>query len=104
MILKLINKICGFVLKAISKISECTTIPVDKIKHFLAGSISSISTAPALIYNDRSVYWAVLSAVIIGAAKEIYDKVSKKGTPDLWDFIATSLGGIVVAIIIDLIW
>jgi hypothetical protein len=104
MILKWINKTFGFVLRAIDKVSKWTTIPADKVKHFLVGNISSSSMAPILIYNDKSVYWAIGAAVLIGAAKEIYDKMSEDGTPDWWDFIATSLGGIVAVVIIDLIW
>ena len=31
-------------------------------------------------------------ALFVGALKEIYDRISGKGTPELWDFVFTALG------------
>lgn len=33
-------------------------------------------------------------AVLVGALKELWDWYSKKGTPDVLDFVATSAGGV----------
>jgi branched-subunit amino acid ABC-type transport system permease component len=41
---------------------------------------------------------ALVGAASIGAAKEIRDKVSGLGTPDVMDFVATVIGGCIVAI------
>jgi hypothetical protein len=66
-------------------------IPVDKANHFIAGT---------LIYCVASLFLtpivALAPVVVIGAAKEVYDKSSKKGTPDLVDFIFTVLGALPV--------
>lgn len=35
------------------------------------------------------------TAIIIGVLKEINDRLTKKGTPELWDFLFTVLGAVV---------
>lgn len=35
------------------------------------------------------------TAIIIGGLKEIYNRLTKKGTPELWDFLFTVLGAVV---------
>jgi hypothetical protein len=66
-------------------------IPVDKANHFIAGT---------LIYCLASLFLtpsaALIPVVIIGIGKEVYDKQSKTGTPDLVDFIFTVLGALPV--------
>ena len=66
-------------------------IPVDKANHFIAGTI---------IYCIASIFLtpivALAPVVIIGAAKEVYDKYSKKGTPDIIDFLYTVAGALPV--------
>lgn len=66
-------------------------IPVDKANHFIAG---------ALIYCIASLFLTPIVALapvtIIGAAKEVYDKYSKKGTPDIIDFLYTVAGALPV--------
>lgn len=70
---------------------EKLLIPVDKANHFIAGTIiyclASLFLSPAA---------ALIPVIIIGAAKEMYDKQSKSGTPDLVDFIFTVLGALPV--------
>ena len=34
------------------------------------------------------------AAALFGAAKEVYDRVSKKGRPEAMDFLATATGGV----------
>ena len=66
-------------------------IPVDKANHFIAGTI---------IYCIASIFLtpvvALAPVVIIGATKEVYDKYSKKGTPDIIDFLYTIAGALPV--------
>lgn len=33
-----------------------------------------------------------IAGILTAAGKEVYNKVSKKGTPELWDFIFTVIG------------
>jgi hypothetical protein len=66
-------------------------IPVDKANHFIAGTV---------IYCLASLFLTPVAAlapvIIIGAAKEVYDKYSKKGTPDVIDFLYTMAGALPV--------
>ena len=66
-------------------------IPVDKANHFIAGTliycIASLVLTPIV---------SLAPVVIIGASKEVYDKYSKKGTPDIIDFLYTVAGAIPV--------
>ena len=39
-----------------------------------------------------SPLWGFTAGILAAAGKEVYDKVSKKGTPELWDFIFTVIG------------
>jgi hypothetical protein len=65
-------------------------IPEDKKKHLLAGLMISIGTM------FMPVIWSFMVVVMVGVGKEIYDKVSGKGTPEILDAIATVLGAIPV--------
>ncbi|NOX40505.1 MAG: hypothetical protein GXP05_08315 [Alphaproteobacteria bacterium] len=56
----------------------------DKIAHIAVGfTISALIGGPI----------GLAVATIAGAGKEIWDKYSGRGTPDLWDFVATVAGG-----------
>jgi hypothetical protein len=70
---------------------EKLLIPVDKANHFIAGTL--IYCLASLILTPAA---ALIPVVVIGAGKEMYDKYSKKGTPDLVDFIFTVLGALPV--------
>lgn len=65
------------------------TLPYDKILHCLAGVI--IFAAFNFLFT-----WQVglIASFTIGALKEIWDKISGKGTPDLLDFLVTGVGGV----------
>ncbi len=65
-------------------------IAKDKKLHFLVGF------AIAFFLN-------IYLVVIVALAKEVRDKVSKKGTPELLDFIYTVVGGILAYLILYLI-
>lgn len=76
----------------------------DKRKHALAGGITAGiggGITMALTQNQWAGAVAGLAlGTIAGAGKEIYDKVTGKGTPDRHDFYATVLGSAVVSVAI----
>jgi len=60
---------------------------IDKVAHFGGGYIvATILPIPAI--------YGLILAVVVGALKEYRDKKSGLGTPDIWDFAATALGGL----------
>ena len=64
-------------------------IPQDKANHIIYG---------AMVYYVLQFFFppilSLLGVTIVAASKEIYDVVSKKGTPDLYDFVMTIVGAI----------
>jgi len=62
---------------------------IDKLYHFIAGMI---------IFWVASYFMAypIIPVIIIGAAKEVYDKIIKHSYADWWDFLATVAGGLIV--------
>ena len=54
----------------------------DKLKHFFIGYFISLSIVIIGVYG-------VFLTLAIAVAKEIYDKVSKKGTPEILDIVYT---------------
>jgi hypothetical protein len=72
----------------------------DKKLHFAISTFLSIVCIGIAEILNVSVWWGFLLVVLILAGKEIvYDKLLKKGTPELMDFVY----GLVPAIIILLI-
>jgi len=69
-------------------------MPIDKQYHFIAGM---------LIYIIACLFmpsiWALLPVVVIGTAKEVYDYVSGKGTPDINDLLYTIYGAMPILIL-----
>ena len=65
----------------------------DKLLHFIAGAAISVAFGiaghPAL---------GIAAAVIVGAAKEVWDRFNPPHSVDAWDFVATVLGGVAGAI------
>lgn len=64
-------------------------IAYDKKLHISVGAVISFFSCfifPILI--------ALGICTLAGIGKEVYDKVSKKGTVEFLDFVATELGGI----------
>lgn len=59
----------------------------DALLHALAGMILSILAV-------FSVSFSVVAILIAAAGKEIFDLITKKGTPDVKDFLATLFGGL----------
>ena len=70
-------------------------IQQDKRLHFLGGAI--IALTGSIIFNPLIGLWL---GVLAGIAKEaIYDDFMGLGCPDMWDFIATSLGSVLGAML-----
>lgn len=65
-------------------------VSLDKQAHFFAGA--AIASVIALYVGPLS---GLLAGVVAGALKELRDRVGR-GTPDIWDFVATALGACVV--------
>jgi len=59
-------------------------IPHDKLLHFFYGSV--LLFVVALFTNE---YIGAITLLITAVGKEVRDKVSGKGTPDVWDAVAT---------------
>ena len=64
-------------------------IPNDKILHFVVGHLA----CDICLFFDMPILVALALVTLMGAGKEIYDRVSKKGNPELADFGVTVLGG-----------
>jgi len=73
-------------------------IPLDKTAHFFAGA--TIAFAIALF--TLSPLAGLITAIVAGILKEVYDKYTKRGTPDHLDAIATGLGGLVVFVLYNI--
>nr|UVX46253.1 MAG: putative periplasmic lipoprotein [Bacteriophage sp.] len=58
----------------------------DKWLHLAAGFII------AYFVGLFGLLYGFCAGIIAAAGKELYDKISKKGTPELWDFIFTVVG------------
>jgi hypothetical protein len=74
----------------------------DKRKHALVGGVISGVGGAAVTAVTKNRLLGALAGIALGtaagAAKEIYDKTSGKGTPDVRDFYATALGAVTVGV------
>ena len=61
-----------------------------------AEAIASETPDPAVAVAMTAAAASLIPVVVIGAGKEMYDKYTKTGTPDLVDFIFTVLGALPV--------
>ena len=70
----------------------------DKLLHFFAGSYVALLAM-------QWVQWGFALALValVALVTELYDRISGKGTPELWDFLATLIGGMVTVALIELI-
>jgi hypothetical protein len=64
-------------------------LPQDKANHFIYGLAIFLVMGFAI-----DAVAGVGAAALFGAAKEVYDRVSKKGCPEAMDFLATAAGGV----------
>ncbi len=73
-------------------------IPADKQMHFLSGAILGI------LFASVFGWISILIVAIIACLKEIYDYLNQdKHTPDFYDWVATTLGGVLGTVIVLLI-
>ena len=75
-------------------------LPQDKANHVLYGLAAGLAGAFAATkigYIEPAIA-AVSLAVLVGAAKEITDKVWQMGEPSIPDALATAAGGVVIAV------
>jgi len=66
------------------------SLPADKANHFVYG---------AALAGVGALHSALAGAVlcwVFAIGKEVYDRVSKRGTPDRWDAVATAAGAVPV--------
>ncbi len=91
---KIIAKLNAF----LSQFCIVCKVPCDKQMHFLSGAILGIILTPFIGWV--SILW--VSA--IACAKEIYDYIHPdKHTADIWDWVATTLGGILGTVLIGVL-
>lgn len=64
-------------------------LPFDKKLHYAAGLLIA-----GVLTNFLPVLIAVAIAVAVGIGKEVYDRVTKKGTPEFADFLWTTAGAL----------
>jgi hypothetical protein len=77
-------------------------IPEDKQMHRTVGKFIAAIVIIACFFFQVSIMMAGLlgvgAALAAGIAKEIYDKVTGKGTPEKLDIVWTAIGGIEMAL------
>ena len=73
-------------------------IPADKKKHLIAGFIVC-----AIVSMLFGYIVGFVSALVAGAGKEAYDYFTKKGTPEIADFLYTAVGAVCFLIVSALI-
>jgi peptidoglycan biosynthesis protein MviN/MurJ (putative lipid II flippase) len=69
-------------------------IPQDKANHFVYGFL--IFEFFSLFFTEITCLFIV---IFVAALKEMYDKESKKGTPELLDFVFTVIPALILTII-----
>ena len=65
-------------------------IPIDKIAHTLAGAAIAAALLP------WGVIPALLAVIVAAVGKELWD-AQGHGTPDVYDALATVIGGVLMA-------
>ncbi len=91
---KLIAKVTAF----LSQFCIVCKVPCDKQLHFICGFIIVAVLTPFI------GAYSILVVAVIAALKEIYDYLHKDiHTPDFWDWVATTLGGLVGFVTVSLL-
>lgn len=67
-------------------------LPADKANHFAYGA--GLAAVGAL----HSVVAGLALCAACAVLKEVYDRISRRGTPDAWDTVATVLGAVPVLV------
>ena len=82
----------------LSKFCITCKVPCDKQAHFLSGFLIAVVLTPFI------GAYSILVVAIIALLKEIYDYEHKSiHTPDFWDWVATTLGGVLGTAIVSLL-
>lgn len=85
--------------KILSKLAALLgRIPLDKLMHFIAGHVVTfVVLVLALGAEETPLKAAAVAAIglaVLAVGKEIYDSKHRDAhTPDVWDAVATVLGG-----------
>lgn len=69
-------------------------IPIDKKDHIIAGVIIGFPMVMLFGYVG-----GLLGIGIVGAKEVVWDWLMKRGTPELWDFIASAIPIILMMIL-----
>ena len=92
------EKLLTFMNKWLGKLYIPCSIPADKQLHFLSGFILGIILTPFIGW--ASILWVSAIAMF----KEVYDLLHRnKHTPDIWDWVATSLGGVAGVLLVTVL-
>ena len=67
-------------------------IPTDKLRHYLVGTLL------AALGGVHSVLAGALLCAFFALAKEVRDRVTRRGTPELADLLWTLAGGAVALV------
>ena len=75
-------------------------IPADKQMHFISGAI--LATVILLVIGSIGI--SFVSVSLVAMFKEMYDLLHRnKHTPDIWDWVATTLGGLFGGLLTQLV-
>ena len=78
-------------------------IPHDKLLHYVYGQVIFVCMYAIFIWCNMDKSSSMISSfsivLIVAIAKEIYDKVSSTGTPEIMDIVATVCGAIIPIVI-----
>ena len=65
-------------------------VPIDKQAHFSVGALLAF---PAYFVIG---YWAIVPVMVLAGLKEWYDYKHPNHTADIYDWVATTLGGLFI--------
>ena len=83
----------------LSKLYIPCRVPADKQMHAISGAILGMALYPVI-----GIDFGLQTIIVIALGKEVYDYYNQDvHTPDIWDTIATVIGGIVMAFIFSFI-
>lgn len=95
---KIYDKVADRVIdKAVNKVGK------DKFLHFVVGYLAFCILTVIFSFITPTIVavsLAYLGVLAAASGKEIYDRVSGTGTPEIWDFLATMLGAVPASILI----
>ena len=81
-------------------------IPHDKLLHYFYGQVIFICMYAVFIWCNIDKSSSMISSfsivLIVAIAKEVYDKVSGTGTPEIMDVVVTVCGAIIPILIVFL--